>query len=59
MICGHEGQLIIEELLNDWKEGESEDNENNNTSNDDLMRKRSRQLAETKAVFAQLMAIWK
>ena len=59
VICGHEGQLIIEELLDDDEEGESQNNGNNNTSNEDLMRKRSRQSAETKAVFAQLMAIRK
>jgi hypothetical protein len=56
VVCGHEGQLVIDELLDDEGEGESN---NISTNNEDITRKRSRQSAATKAVFAQLMEIRK
>ena len=65
VVCGHEGQLIIEELfveevgIDTGAEAPVHDGKNSPVTPEVLNRRRSRHLSEMQAVFAQLMLIRK
>ena len=62
VVCGHEGQLIIEELFDEeasTAETPAHDDNNSPATPEVLNRRRSRHLSEMQAVFAQLMLIRK
>ena len=57
VVCGHDGQLIIEELFDDDAENPAHDENNSPATPEDLNRRRSRHSSEMQAVFAQLILI--
>ena len=59
MICGHEGQLIVEELIIESEEETSTSVGVSAQTPEEMNRKRSRHSSEMQSVLAQLMVIRK
>ncbi len=58
VICGHEGQLIVEELIDHQDLGPTAHDEGSlPRTPEDINRRRSRQSSEMQVVLAQLMMI--